>query len=215
MISIQFNKNTQILINTKNMLKFKILYDEKQENITLQLENILKLEKIETVDSKITKFPNLSIKNQNTYNRKRKMQRKIIDEFKIEVLQNFNQYLKINPIAIQIVESEIQNKLLFYSKNYKYRFIANSLLFSSSIQKDTNVIFIITNGLNDAKETLVNRKLFQGIAVIYISEIDGWENIKKTSHWTNVVFADSEYPIAAKHFAFGFETTDLHNLLKF
>ena len=215
MISIYFNKNTQILINTKNILKFKILYDEKQENITLQLENILKLEKIETVDSKITKFPNLSIKNQNTYNRKRKMQRKVMDEFKIEVLQNFNQYLKINPIAIQIVESEIQNKLFFYSKNYKYRFIANSLLFSSSIQKDANVIFIVTNGLNGAKEILINRKLFQGIAVIYISKIDGWENIKKTSHWTNVVFADSEYPIAAKHFAFGFETTDLHNLLKF
>ena len=161
------------------MLKFKILYDEKQENITLQLENILKLEKIETVDSKITKFPNLSIKNQNTYNRKRKMQRKIIDEFKIEVLQNFNQYLKINPIAIQIVESEIQNKLFFYSKNYKYRFIANSLLFSSSIQKDANVIFIVTNGLNGAKKILINSKLFQGIAVIYISKIDGWENIKK------------------------------------
>ena len=30
MISIQFNKNTQILINTKNMLKFNILCDVKQ-----------------------------------------------------------------------------------------------------------------------------------------------------------------------------------------
>ena len=179
MISIQFNKNTQILINTKNMLTFNILYDVKQENIRLQLENILKSEKIEMVDSKITNFLILSIKKQNTYNRKRKMQSKIIDEFKTEGLQNFNQYLKINPIAIQIVESEIQNKLLFYSKNYKYRFIANSLLFSSSIQKDTNVIFIVTNGLNDAKEILINRKLFQGIAVIYISKIDGWKNIKK------------------------------------
>ena len=99
------------------------------------------------------------------------MQRKIIDELKIEGLQNFNQYLKINPIAIQIVESEIQNKLLFYSKNYKYRFIANSLLFSSSIQKDASVIFIATNALNDAKEILINGKLFQGIAVIYISKI--------------------------------------------
>ena len=56
---------------------------------------------------------------------------------------------------------------------------------------------------------------FKALLYIYISEIDGWENIKKTSHWTNVVFADSEYLIAAKHFAFGFKTTDLHNLLKF
>ena len=79
--------------------------------------------------------------------------------------------MKSNPIDIQIAESEIQNKLLLYSKNYKYRFIANSLLFSSSIQKDTNVIFIVTNRLNYAKEILINRKLFQGIAVIYISKI--------------------------------------------
>ena len=109
MISIQLNKNTQILINTKNMLKFNILYDVKRENITLQLENILKTEKIKMVDSKITDFLILSIKKQDTYNRKRKMRIKIIDDFKIEGLQNFNQYLKINPIAIQIVESEIQN----------------------------------------------------------------------------------------------------------
>ena len=86
------------------MLKFNILYDVKRENITLQLENILKTEKIKMVDSKITDFLILSIKKQDTYNRKRKMRIKIIDDFKIEGLQNFNQYLKINPIAIQIVE---------------------------------------------------------------------------------------------------------------
>ena len=49
--------------------------------------------------------------------------------------------MKINPINIQMTDPEIQSKLLFYSKKYKYRFIANSLLFSSSIVKDTNVIF--------------------------------------------------------------------------
>ena len=31
----------------------------------------------------------------------------------------------------------------------------------------------------------------------------------------NVILTDSAFPIAAKHFAFGFETTDLHNLLNF
>ena len=61
------------------MLKFNILYDVKWENITLQLENILKPEKIGTVDSKTINLLILSIKKQNTYRRKRKMQRKIID----------------------------------------------------------------------------------------------------------------------------------------
>ena len=82
---------------------------------------------------------------------KRQNNMRLIDEFKIERFQNFQQYLKINPIYIEITDSDIQNKLLFYAKRYKYRVIANSLLFSLSIQKDTNFIFITTNGLNDAK----------------------------------------------------------------
>ena len=136
---------------------------------------------------------------------------KITDEIKIEGFQNFEQYMKINPIDIQIIDSEIQPKLFYCSKNYKYRFIANSLLFSSSIKKDTKVIFITTNGL----DILINGKIFQGIGVIYISEIENWDKIKNKSHCTNVVLTASIYPIAAKHFAFGFETIDLHNLLNF
>ena len=41
------------------------------------------------------------------------------------------------------------------------------------------------------------------------------DKIKKELHWTNVILTDSTYQIAANHFAFGFETTDLHNLLNF
>ena len=88
-------------------------------------------------------------------------------------------------------------------------------MFSSSIKKDTNVIFITTNGWNDAKNILINGKLYQGIGVIFTSEIAGWEKIKTKSHWTNILLTDSIYPIAAKYFAFGFETRDLHNLLNF
>ena len=39
------------------------------------------------------------------------------------------------------------------------------------------------------------------------------ERFKKTSHWANALLTDTKYPVAAKHFAFGFETTDLHKLL--
>ena len=140
---------------------------------------------------------------------------KFIDEIKIEGFQNFEQYMKINPIDIRITDPEIQTKLLYYSKRFKYRLIANSSLFSSSIKKDTNVIFITTNGLNDAKEILINSKIFQGIGVIYISEIENWDKMKNESHWISVILTDTIYPVAAKHFAFGFETTDLHNLLNF
>ena len=124
--------------------------------------------------------------------------------------------MRINPINIRIIDPEIQTKLMYYSKKYKYRFIANSLLFSSSIKEDTKVIFITTNGLNDAKDILINGKIFQEIGIIFISEIEKWNKIKNESYWTNVILTDTVFPIAAKHLAFGFETTNnLHNLLNF
>ena len=107
------------------------------------------------------------------------MQRRITDKFKIEGLQNFVNYSKINPINIQINNSEIQNALAFCSSRYKYRFITNNLLLSLSIQQDTNVIFLATNSLKNAKDILLNGKIVQGIGVIYLSEISRWENIKK------------------------------------
>ena len=57
--------------------------------------------------------------------------------------------------------------------------------------------------------------MYQVIGVINISQISGWENIKKTSHQVNAVFIDSEYPRNAQHFALAFKTTDLHNLRNF
>ena len=85
----------------------------------------------------------------------------------------------------------------------------------SAIKEDTNVIIITTNGLNDAKDILINGKLFQGIGIIYTSEIENWDKIKNGSYWTNVVLTDSTFPIGAKHLSFAFETADFHNLLNF
>ena len=62
---------------------------------------------------------------------------------------------------------------------------------------------------------LINEKLSQGIGAIYNSEIENSDKIKNKSHWLNVKLTDSLIPIAAKHFAFGFETQDLNNLLNF
>ena len=179
LISLEFDKKNKELITPKNFLNFNIAYNTKRQRITLQLQNIQNPNKIKTTDSKIHNFSILTTKKQDRIGLKRKMPQ-VVDEFRIEGLQSFSQYTKINPISIQITESEIQNKLSFYSKNYKYKFLINNLLFSSSIQKDTNVIFI-----------------------------------KKTSHWLNTVFIDSECPRNAQHFVFAFKTADIHNLLDF
>ena len=151
------NNSNERLITSKNRLKFNVLVDTEWEFLTLQLEDILTPKKIETTDSKIKNFSILATE--------------IIDQVIIEGFQDFEQYMKINPINIEISDSEIQTKLRFYSKRYKYRFIANSLLFSSAIIGNTDAIFIITNGLNDVKYILINGNLFQGIGITYISEI--------------------------------------------
>ena len=168
-ISLLYNNSDKQLVNSKNRLKFNILRNIEKEFLTLQLEDILTPNKVETTDSKIINFSVLATN---------KLNMKISDEIKIEGFQNFEQYMKINPIDIRITDPEIQTKLLYYSKRFKYKFIANSLLFSSSIKEDTKVIFITTNGLNDAKEILINGKIFQGIGVIYISEIENWDKIR-------------------------------------
>ena len=203
-ISLLYNNSDKKLVNSKNRLKFNILKNKEKEFLTIQLEDILVPKKIETTDSRIRNFSILATN---------KLNMEIVDEIKIEGFQNFEQYMKINPVDIRITDPEIQTKLLYYSKRFKYRFIANSLLFSLWIKEDIKVSFITTNGLNDAKEILINSKIFQRISVIYISEIENWDKIKNKLHWTNVILTATIYPVAAKHFAFGFERTDLHNLL--
>ena len=82
----ELNKKIQacgyiLLITLKNRLKFNILVDIEKEFITLHSEDILMPKKIETTDS----TQNISMLVAG------KMNRKIVDEIKIEVFQNFQQ----------------------------------------------------------------------------------------------------------------------------
>ena len=56
-------------------------------------------------------------------------------------------------------------------KKYKYRFIIKNLLISSSIKNNTQVIFLLCDGLKDAKETFINSKLYKILFVVYLNEI--------------------------------------------
>ena len=72
----------------------------------------------------------------------------IIDKIKIVGLQNCSLNEKLNLVEITTHDSEIQSKLSRYvNQRYKYCFIINSLLISSSIVQETNVIFLV----NDAR----------------------------------------------------------------
>ena len=86
---------------------------------------------------------------------------------------------------------------------------------SLSIEQDTNVIFLMCNGLNDSKESLINGKLYKSLEIVNTTEIKDWNKLKGQSKWINIVFKDSENPTVAKHFAFVFETINFTDLLNF
>ena len=125
----------------------------------------------------------------------------LVDEIRIVGHQNYNLDEKLNPIEINIQDSEIQGKLSRYgtqrykyrfseiqgklsrygTQRYKYRFTVDRLLISSSVVQDTNVIFLICNGLHDARDSLINGKLYKSIRVTNINEIKDWTKLKGES----------------------------------
>ena len=144
------------------------------------------------------------------------MSHQIIDKIKIAGLQNRSLNEKLNPGEITIHDIEIQSKLSRYGdQRYKYGFIVNTLLISLSIVQETNVIFLIWNGFNDARTSLINGKIYKSIGVVNVNEITNWTELKGKTKLVNIVFNDSENPTLGKNFAFAFETTNLNDLLNF
>ena len=58
----------------------------------------------------------------------------------------------MNPVEITFDSNEIVEDVSKY-KRFKYRYLNQSLLFTSNLQNGTSIIFIMCNGLSHAKET--------------------------------------------------------------
>ena len=173
---------TTKLLRPENSLKFRVLYNKYMDHIGLQLEDIRKPGKIETKDAKVTNFSILSTKPKRKVGSKTKISYQLADKIRIVGLQYYDLDEKLNPIEIKIRDSKIQGKLSRYGTQlYKYLFILDSLLISSSVVQDTNVIFLICNGLNNARDSLINWKLYTSLGVINISGIKDWTKIKRES----------------------------------
>ena len=207
---------TTNLVRPESSLKFNVINNKYMDHIEPQLEDIKKPEEIETKDTEVTNFSILSTKPKRRIGSKAKMPYQIIDAIKIVGLQNRTLNEKLNPVKITVHDSEIQSKLSKYgNQRYKYCFIVNSLLISSSIVQEANVIFLISYGLNYGRTSLINGKIYKSIGKVNVNEITNWTELKGKSKWVNIVFNDSENPTLAKHFAFAFETTNLCDLLNF
>ena len=120
----------------------------------------------------------------------------------------------MNPVEIMLDSNEIVEDLSKY-KRIKYRFLIESLLFTSNLQNDTDVIFIMCNGLSDAREVLINSKLYKTLGVVYISQIKNQDLVKSESKRSQAIFVDSEYHTESSHFSFAFITKNVSDLFNF
>ena len=210
-ISIPFaNTKKNNLITLQNLLPFRVKRDIIKENISFELSYLENEGEVSTDDKKIHNLSIVCIE-------KSKPMPIIEKEVTIEGLQSFGQYQKLNPLDIKITDSEIFKKLIFKeNKRIKYRFIPNSILFSSSAQEETQVIFLTVSGLNEGRHIFINGKVYKAIGCIFTNEIEGWDKIKKTtSNWVICKLTHSKYPFGAKYLAFEFDTTSLNTLLSF
>ena len=86
------------------------------------------------------------------------------------------------------------------------RFRLEGLLFSSSIKSDPEKIFLMTNGLPDAKCSLINGILYQEIGIIILNKIKNWNEISESSTLVNVNFQSQADNSQTKHFSCNFKT---------
>ena len=208
--STRHKQKGNILIDSQNRIEFQFDSNIKKQSLTLQLEDLLKPKTIATTDSKMS---NITILKVGEIPKK-----KIVETIFIQGIQKFDNFKQLNPLNVEVIDPEIRNKISLYARsNYRYtfRFIVNSLLFSSNLVEDTRTIFIVTNSLFEAQTIFINDKNFQGLGAIYTSEIENWDDIKKVSTWTSVKLTDSAIPIAAKHISLGFESKNFNSLLNF
>ena len=202
------------VVSPKNSLKFELEKDIYKTQLKLELNKVHNKKTFDIIDNNIYNFGIFSTKKRKKIGEKRIMSNEIIDSVTIIGIQN-TEYSYINPIHIHIKSESVIRKLLT-NKNNKYRFLLKSLIFSSNITNDTDVIFIVSNGLNNAKKVFINEKLESTIGLCYLSEIKDWEIIKGQSKRVQAVFSNSEdFRGETNHFSFAFTTRNLSDILKF
>ena len=210
-------KNKLHLIRPKSKLKFQFERNIYKKEIKFELAKVHKKKTFNVVGDYISNFSMLRTE-QISVGDKRKAQMELVDEISILGIQN-SEFNVLNPIYISINSNSIINKLQLY-KNNRFKFVLRSLLLSSNIVNDTDVIIITSNGLTNTKQALItknNRPTLESVlGVCFLNEISEWNIVKGASKRIQVVFSDSEnLNRSSDHLAFSFITKNIADLLQF
>ena len=168
-----------------------------------------KWKQVNTSDQKIHGFSITRLRK-----RKRNMLTEPIETLIIRAQQDFDVVGGLNPIQVEITDSQIIYTLTKY-KNPVYKITPLCLLFPASITNDTNRIIITSKKISGAKKAILNYKLFDLLAEIDLDKIANWKDIKGNSIWVNVQFKDHKETNNASHLCFPFLTRTLSGLTSF
>ena len=69
---------------------------------------------------------------------------------------------------------------------------------------NTSQIFVLRKKLSGVKTSILNKKLFDILAVIDLNKINNWNDIKGQSIWTNAAIRDHEEINNNNHLCFPF-----------
>ena len=205
------------LVRPKNKLKFQLERDIYKKQIRFEIAKVHKKKTFDVVSDYVSNFSILRTEKSGIGN-KRKMKDEIVDEIPILGIQN-SEFNILNPIYISINSDNIISRLRLY-KNNRFRFVLNTLLFSSNIVNNTDVIIITSNGLSETKQALIiknNRPTLEStLGVCFLNEIAEWNIVKGASKRVQVVFSDSEnLNQNSNHLGFSFITKNITDLLQF
>ena len=205
------------LVRPKNKLKFQLNKDIYKKQMKFEIAKVHKKKTFNIVSDYVSNFSILRTEKSGIGN-KRKMKNEIIDEIPILGIQN-SEFNVLNPIYISINSNNIISRLQLY-RNNRFRFVLNSLLFSSNIVNNTDVIIITSNGLSETKQALIIKNntptLESTLGVCFLNEIPEWKIVKGASKRVQVVFSDSEnLNQNSDHLAFSFITKNITDLLQF
>ena len=139
------DNNKSDLITPNKKLKFDMKKDVYKNRITLNLGKVHTKTSFSTTRNNVLNFALLCTKKNRSVGEKWTMSQEIIKIVHVLGLQNAINYEWLNPVEIRLDSNEIVEDISKY-KIFKYRFLIESLLFSSNLHNDTDIIFITCNG---------------------------------------------------------------------
>ena len=120
----------------------------------------------------------------------------------------------MNPLQINL-NSNYLSKIIHDYKSFTFEIRLINVLFSASLENETQNIFLVCHNLSSAKKALINNKIYSLLGIINLNEIKKWNEMKGKSLYVNAEIDDSHYMEIAKQLGFKFKSSFPTEFLEF